>query len=74
MIVKGNKYFNKIQTSGSMQADGKDKHNDEKNPLAFATHYRDMKADELMQTEWPPPRILVVDDEPMIRHLNCLAP
>jgi two-component system alkaline phosphatase synthesis response regulator PhoP len=30
-----------------------------------------MKADEIMQTEWPAHRILVVEDEPMIRHLNA---
>jgi two-component system alkaline phosphatase synthesis response regulator PhoP len=29
-----------------------------------------MKADELSQTEGPPHRILVVEDEPMICHLN----
>jgi DNA-binding response OmpR family regulator len=30
-----------------------------------------MKTDEIMQTERPLPHILVVDDEPIIRELNC---
>lgn len=29
-----------------------------------------MKADEIMQTKWPAHRILVVEDEPMMRHFN----
>jgi DNA-binding response OmpR family regulator len=29
-----------------------------------------MKADEIMPTEWPPRRVLVVEDEPIIRRLN----
>jgi DNA-binding response OmpR family regulator len=54
-----------------MQLGGRGKRNSEKRPQAFATHFRAMKEDAKMQMEWPRHRILVVDDEPMIRRLHA---
>jgi CheY-like chemotaxis protein len=71
MIMRGNKYFSKRRKGGSLQTGGKDKHSYEKRPQTFATQYHDMEIDKNMPTKWPPRHILVVDDEGMMRALNC---